>query len=55
MTDLAADVEDAMRRLYAAPMRPHVPLLSPRCGLRGEHAPACRSAICECRCHLEAL
>lgn len=34
--------------------QPHVPLLSPRCGLHGQHA-ECRSVICECRCHWEAL
>lgn len=54
MSDLADAVERAFQILRDAPMQPHVPLLSPRCGLRGEHD-ACRSAICECRCHWEAL
>lgn len=51
MSDLADDVRRARDLLLAQPMRPYTPLLSPRCGLDGQHAPECRSAICECECH----
>jgi hypothetical protein len=53
VSDLADDVRRAFELLATQPMQPHVPLLSPRCGLRGQHA-ECRSGICECRCHIEA-
>jgi hypothetical protein len=50
VSDLADDVRRAFALLTAQPMQPHVPLLSPRCGLHGQHA-ECRSGICECECH----
>lgn len=45
------DIRRAFQMLRDAPYQPHPPLLSPRCGLHDQHAPDCRSAICECRCH----
>ena len=54
--DPRADLDEALRRIFDAPKRPHTPLLSPRCGLDGHiNHGACRSAICECECHREGL
>jgi hypothetical protein len=47
---IADDVRRAFDLLQSQPMQPHMPLLSPRCGLHDEHA-RCHSAICECTCH----